>query len=121
METNQSKQVHHTGYEKLLLSKKLNGIVVGDVNSTMACTMLQKNNIPVAHVEAGIRSGDMTMPEEINRIVTDSISDYFLLQHKKQEVTSKGFPRIKHIGRNTMIDTLYRYRSKFKNLKYGTN
>ena len=91
------------GYEKLLLSKKSEiCIVVGDVNSTMACTIVaKKNNIPVAYVEAGIRSGDMTMPEEINRIVTDSISDYFLLQHKKQEVTSVklGFPRIKYIGR----------------------
>lgn len=54
-------------------------IVVGDVTSTMACTLVAKKmNVKVAHVEGGIRSGDMTMPEEINRIVTDSITDLFL-------------------------------------------
>ena len=53
-------------------------IVVGDVNSTMACAIVAKKmNIKVAHIEAGIRSGDLSMPEEINRIVTDSITDYF--------------------------------------------
>ncbi|MDL5049336.1 UDP-N-acetylglucosamine 2-epimerase, partial [Oscillatoria amoena NRMC-F 0135] len=53
-------------------------IVVGDVNSTMACAIVAKKlNTKVAHVEGGIRSFDMTMPEEINRMVTDSISDYF--------------------------------------------
>src|ERR1700740_369653 len=53
-------------------------LVVGDVTSSMACAIVAKKlNIRVAHVEAGIRSGDMSMPEEINRIVTDSITDYF--------------------------------------------
>ena len=53
-------------------------LVVGDVNSTMACAIVaKKQNIKVAHVEAGIRSGDRSMPEEINRMVTDSITDYF--------------------------------------------
>ena len=84
----------------------------------------KKNNIPVAHVEAGIRSGDMTMPEEINRIVTDSISDYFFTttQEAGSNLCKVGIPKNKiyWVG-NTMIDTLYRYRSKFKNLKYGTN
>lgn len=107
------------GYEKLLLSKKSEiCIVVGDVNSTMACTIVaKKNNIPVAHVEAGIRSGDMTMPEEINRIVTDSISDYFFTttQEAGSNLCKAGIPKNKiyWVG-NTMIDTLYRYRSKFK-------
>ncbi len=51
-------------------------IVVGDVNSTLACSITAKKlNIKVAHIEAGLRSGDMSMPEEINRIVTDSVSD----------------------------------------------
>ena len=56
-------------------------VVLGDVNSTLACAITAKKmNVILAHVEAGIRSNDFTMPEEINRIVTDSISDYFLLQ-----------------------------------------
>lgn len=55
-------------------------LVVGDVNSTLACSIVAKKLcIPVAHVEAGLRSGDMTMPEEINRLVTDAISDWFLV------------------------------------------
>jgi len=55
-------------------------LVVGDVNSTLACSIVAKKlNIPVAHVEAGLRSGDMSMPEEINRLVTDAISDWFFV------------------------------------------
>ena len=55
-------------------------LVVGEVNSTLACSIVAKKlNIPVAHVEAGLRSGDMTMPEEINRRVTDSISDWLFV------------------------------------------
>lgn len=52
-------------------------MVVGDVTSTMACIVAKKMNTKVAHVEAGIRSFDLTMPEEINRMITDSIPDYF--------------------------------------------
>ena len=60
-------------------------IVVGDVTSTMACAIVaKKENIKVAHVEAGIRSFDLTMPEEINRMVTDSITD-FSLQHQSMQ------------------------------------
>ena len=68
-----------TRYERLLLDERSDlCLVVGDVTSTMACAIAaQKLCIPVAHVEAGIRSGDWTMPEEINRMVTDSITDYF--------------------------------------------
>ena len=55
-------------------------LVVGDVNSTMACAIVAKKaGIPVAHVEAGLRSGDMRMPEEINRLATDAISDWFFV------------------------------------------
>jgi len=86
-------------------------LVVGDVNSTMACAIVAKKlNIKVTHVEAGIRSGDMTMPEEINRIVTDSITDYFfttsplagdnLLKYGADSSTI-------HFVGNVMIDTLY--------------
>ncbi len=67
-------------------------LVVGDVNSTLACSIVAKKaQIPVAHVEAGLRSGDMAMPEEINRLVTDAISDWFFvtepsgLEHLKRE------------------------------------
>ena len=86
-------------------------LVVGDVNSTMACAIVAKKlNIKVTHVEAGIRSGDMTMPEEINRIVTDSITDYFFTTS-----TWAGENLLKyganaeniHFVGNVMIDTLY--------------
>ena len=72
------------GYEKLLSVQKPDlCIVVGDVNSTLACTLVaRKAEIPVAHVEAGIRSGDMRMPEEINRIATDAISNFFFVTSK---------------------------------------
>lgn len=67
------------GYEKLLMESPSDlCLVVGDVTSTMACSITaQKMNISVAHVEGGIRSGDWKMPEEIKQIVTDSITNYF--------------------------------------------
>ena len=86
-------------------------LVVGDVNSTMACTIVaKKHNVKVSHVEAGIRSGDMTMPEEINRIVTDSITDYFFTTSTtaSQNLIKYGadIEDIHFVG-NVMIDTLY--------------
>lgn len=86
-------------------------LVVGDVNSTMACTIAAKKlYVPVVHVEAGIRSGDMTMPEEINRIVTDSICDHFFTtsRHAGNLLKRSGIDesRIHFVG-NTMIDTLF--------------
>lgn len=85
-------------------------IVVGDVNSTMACSIVAKKlHTKVAHVEGGIRSGDWTMPEEINRIVTDSITDYFFTTSKtaNQNLLKSGVStdKIFFVG-NTMIDTL---------------
>ena len=86
-------------------------LVVGDVNSTMACTIVAKKlNIKVTHVEAGIRSGDMTMPEEINRIVTDSITDYFFTTSTwaGENLLKYGAkPASIHFVGNVMIDTLY--------------
>ena len=85
-------------------------LVVGDVNSTMACAIVAKKlNIKVAHVEAGIRSGDLSMPEEINRMVTDSISDYFFTTSKlaTQNLIKNGIhPSNIHFVGNVMIDTL---------------
>lgn len=92
-------------------------LVVGDVTSTMACAIVAKKlNTKVAHVEAGIRSFDLTMPEEINRMVTDSITDYFfttstyanknLLKYGAEEKS------IFFVG-NVMIDTLLANRSRF--------
>ncbi|OYU27329.1 MAG: UDP-N-acetylglucosamine 2-epimerase (non-hydrolyzing) [Burkholderiales bacterium PBB2] len=68
-------------YEQLLSTEKPAAcLVVGDVNSTLACSIVAKKaGVPVAHVEAGLRSGDMSMPEEINRLVTDAITDWFFV------------------------------------------
>lgn len=106
------------GYEKLLLKNKTDlCLVVGDVTSTMACAITaQKLSIPVAHVEAGIRSGDWSMPEEINRMVTDSITNYFFTTTPKasQNLIQSGIveDRIFFVG-NTMIDTLLKQRPNF--------
>jgi UDP-N-acetylglucosamine 2-epimerase (non-hydrolysing) len=86
-------------------------IVVGDVNSTMAGALVAaKLRIRVAHVEAGLRSRDRTMPEEINRIVTDAVADLLLTPSRDadQNLIDEGIPaeRIKLVG-NIMIDTLY--------------
>ena len=101
-------------YEELLLkSSSQLCIVVGDVTSTMACAITAKKlSIPVAHIEAGIRSGDMTMPEEINRIVTDSISDLFFTTTKRASYFLKSIgadPKNIHFVGNIMIDTLIKH------------
>jgi UDP-N-acetylglucosamine 2-epimerase (non-hydrolysing) len=91
-------------------------VVVGDVNSTMACTLdAKKLGIPVAHVEAGLRSRDMTMPEEINRIVTDAIADLLLTTDRgaNGNLEREGIPTHKiHFVGNVMIDTLMKHREK---------
>lgn len=98
-------------YEKLLLEARSDlCLVVGDVTSTMACTIAaQKLCIPVAHVEGGIRSGDWTMPEEINRMVTDAITNWFFTTSEvaNNNLRRSGVSdnRIFFVG-NTMIDTL---------------
>ena len=93
-------------------------MVVGDVTSTMACTVVAKKaGIKVAHVEAGIRSGDMRMPEEINRIVTDSLTDYFFTTSRLANQTLVGLgvskEHIYFVG-NVMIDTLRKNESRLK-------
>jgi UDP-N-acetylglucosamine 2-epimerase (non-hydrolysing) len=99
------------GYEKLLLSRRSACcLVVGDVTSTMACAITaQKLHVPVAHVEAGIRSGDWTMPEEINRLATDAVTNWFFTtsEYANANLRRSGVEdeRIFFVG-NTMIDTL---------------
>src|SRR5450759_5023575 len=100
-----------TRYEALLLHVRSDVcLVVGDVTSTMACAITaQKLGVPVAHVEAGLRSGDWTMPEEINRIVTDAVSNWFFTTSEvaNRNLRSSGIEdrRLFFVG-NTMIDTL---------------
>jgi UDP-N-acetylglucosamine 2-epimerase (non-hydrolysing) len=104
-------------FEKDLLANPTDlVIVVGDVTSTMACTIVAKKlNTRVAHVEGGIRSFDMAMPEEINRIVTDSLADYFFTTSEvaNQNLKKNGVKQeqIFFVG-NTMIDTLLKHLSK---------
>ena len=99
-------------YEKLLLKNPSDlCLVVGDVTSTMACAIAaQKLCIPVAHVEAGIRSGDWAMPEEINRLVTDAITNFFFTTSRSANNILKcngvNPEKIFFVG-NTMIDTLF--------------
>ncbi|MBD3274040.1 MAG: UDP-N-acetylglucosamine 2-epimerase (non-hydrolyzing) [Candidatus Marinimicrobia bacterium] len=103
-----------TEYEKLLMETPVDLVlVVGDVNSTMACAVVAKKlHIPVGHIEAGLRSFDRRMPEEINRLVTDSITDYLFTtssdadDHLKKEGHSAD--KIHFVG-NLMIDSLNNY------------
>lgn len=99
------------GFEKELAENPADlVIVVGDVTSTMACSIVAKKaNVKVAHIEAGIRSFDLTMPEEINRMVTDSITDYFFttsaFANENLEKAGIEDARIFFVG-NIMIDSL---------------
>jgi UDP-N-acetylglucosamine 2-epimerase (non-hydrolysing) len=98
-------------FEELCLTERPAAVlVVGDVNSTLACAIVAKKlAIPVAHVEAGLRSGDMSMPEEINRLVTDSITDWFFvsepaaLAHLRHE--GKPDAAVHYVG-HVMIDNV---------------
>ncbi len=105
-------------FEPVVLEQKPDAvIVVGDVNSTIACAMTAvKLGVPVAHVEAGLRSFDRTMPEEINRLLTDAISDWLFvsepsgIENLKKEGTDPK--RVFFVG-NVMIDTLVACRDRF--------
>lgn len=114
-----AEQVGYTmiAFEKVLLEQKPDWVVVvGDVNATLSCSVAAKKlNIKVCHIEAGLRSGDMTMPEEINRLVTDRLSDILFTpdllssENLRKEGTSED--RIRFVG-NIMIDTLEANRDK---------
>src|SRR5688572_27206603 len=99
------------GYESVLAQQRSDVcVVVGDVTSTMACAITaQKMHVPVAHVEAGIRSGDWSMPEEINRLATDAVTDWFFTTSEQAGANLRRAgvddDRIFFVG-NTMIDTL---------------
>lgn len=115
------------GFENVLLAENPDiVIVVGDVNSTVACALVTKKTwcsragakafIPkLAHVEAGLRSFDRTMPEEVNRIVTDAISDYLFTTEESANLNLEregvANDKVYFVG-NVMIDTLLRHRSK---------
>lgn len=105
-------------YEAVLMDRRADlCLVVGDVTSTMACAITaQKLHVQVAHVEAGIRSGDWTMPEEINRLATDAVTDWFFTTSESagEALRQSGAPdqAIFFVG-NTMIDSLLANRSRF--------
>jgi UDP-N-acetylglucosamine 2-epimerase (non-hydrolysing) len=104
-------------FEKILLEKKPDLIVVvGDVNSTIACTLTAaKLHIKTAHVEAGLRSFDRKMPEELNRLLTDQISDFLFVTEKSglENLKKDGIPdeKVFFVG-NVMIDSLAYFLSK---------
>ncbi|MEO8512235.1 MAG: UDP-N-acetylglucosamine 2-epimerase (non-hydrolyzing) [Ignavibacteria bacterium] len=111
-----------TEFEKVVVKEKPDLVIVfGDVNSTIACTLVCAKvsngigNIPVAHVEAGLRSFDNTMPEEINRIVTDSLSEILFITEAEgvKNLRKEGIPakKIFLVG-DTMIDSLAYFRKK---------
>jgi UDP-N-acetylglucosamine 2-epimerase (non-hydrolysing) len=108
-------------FEKVVRAEKPDWVVVvGDVNATCACSITaKKEHVRCAHIEAGLRSRDMTMPEEINRLVTDRLSDLLLTPDRLSDANlrQEGVPedRIKFVG-NIMIDTLESQRSKAEKL-----
>jgi len=91
-------------------------IVVGDVNSTLACALVSaKFNVPVAHVESGLRSFDRTMPEEVNRVLTDAISDLCFVSEPTgvENLRREGIGEDKiHFVGNVMVDTLLQHREQ---------
>lgn len=123
LEAGGGSQAEQTANIMVRFEKELQGnpadvvLVVGDVTSTMACSITAKKlNVQVVHVEAGIRSWDLSMPEEINRMVTDSITDHFFttseIANKNLRKSGIEENRIHFVG-NVMIDTLLSNMSKF--------
>ncbi len=121
LEVGSDTHARQTGRIMIAFDDLLNGrdpklvVVVGDVNSTMGCSLVAvKREIPVAHVEAGLRSRDRSMPEEINRLVTDAVSDLLFATSPDavENLAAEGIPasRVRLVG-NPMIDTLKRHLS----------
>ena len=109
-------------FEKVLLKEKPDYVlVVGDVNSTIACSLTAKKlHIKVIHVEAGLRSFDMGMPEEVNRVLTDRISDLLFVTEKSgiENLRNEGVPDEKvHFVGNVMIDSVKHYIPKTESSK----
>lgn len=117
-------------FEKVVLKEKPDLVIVfGDINSTLACAVvcskIHNNNqpIPLAHVEAGLRSFDMTMPEEVNRIVTDMLSGFLFITEKAgiENLLNEGIDKKKtYLTGDTMIDSLVHYKSRFERSKILT-
>jgi len=110
-----------TGFEEICEKDRPDlVIVVGDVNSTLACSIVAKKmHIKVAHVEAGLRSFDLSMPEEINRMVTDSISDMFFVTEEQgmENLLKEGKSQESlHFVGHVMIDNLFYQLEKFKKM-----
>ena len=107
-------------FEEVLIARQPDWVVVvGDVNSTIACALVaSKLNVRVAHVEAGLRSFDRTMPEEINRLLTDQLADLLLTPSADADANllREGIPadRIVRVG-NVMIDTLFQQLKRARN------
>lgn len=112
-------------FEKVLIREKPDWVVVvGDVNAILACSVTaKKEQVKCCHIEAGLRSGDLTMPEEINRLVADHLSDLLLTpdRYSSENLIKEGVPesRIVFVG-NIMIDTLERNRSIAEQLNICT-
>ncbi len=114
-------------FEKVVLKEKPDLVIVfGDVNSTLACSIVcskihyKGGTLPVAHVEAGLRSFDMKMPEEINRIITDSLSKYLFVTEKVgvENLKNEGIEKNKiYLVGDTMIDTLVQSKSRISRSK----
>ncbi len=108
-------------FEKVLIEHKPDWVVVvGDVNATLSCSVIAKRlNLKVCHIEAGLRSGDLTMPEEINRLVTDRLSDLLLTPDtmSSENLRKEGTPEAKiHLVGNIMIDTFEANKGKAEKL-----
>ncbi len=118
-----AEQVGHTmiAFEKVLVSERPDWVVVlGDVNATLACSVTAKKlNIKVCHIESGLRSGDITMPEEVNRLVTDRLSDLLLtpdrLSMENLKAEGASDERVVFVG-NIMIDTLLQHKERAEKL-----